>query len=183
MIWVLKLYGILAGINWILMNNINFKTVLLFFGCILFSFCFLIFNAKQISCKIKQLKVHVRQYCKGQWQWKIICKRDQIFIQRISFYLSFISFCKGIVPTLFSNFTIMVKRYELLASAAAATSPAVSGNSPEESQKPDHSHHKYMRGAIIIVVFSILVGFSFFFCIWKKVLPIFKHRLSLTKGQ
>ncbi|KAL9464717.1 hypothetical protein AB3S75_002344 [Citrus x aurantiifolia] len=66
---------------------------------------------------------------------------------------------------------------------AAANSPASAfGNAPEESKNQENSNHKFMQGAIIIAVFSILVGVSLFFFVWRKLLPIFKQRRML-KGR
>ena len=66
---------------------------------------------------------------------------------------------------------------------AAVNSPASAfGNAPVESKNQENSNHKFMWEAIIIAVFSILVGVSLFFFVWRKLLPIFKQKRML-KGQ
>ncbi|KAK2656924.1 hypothetical protein Ddye_009976 [Dipteronia dyeriana] len=64
---------------------------------------------------------------------------------------------------------IMVKRHLL-----AAAIPPLAAESPQESQKSDHSPQKIIWGAIIIVIFSVLVCVSLLFFVWKKVLPVWK---------
>ncbi|KAL5754375.1 hypothetical protein ACOSP7_022595 [Xanthoceras sorbifolium] len=71
----------------------------------------------------------------------------------------------------------MVIRRHLLAATSAAAAPPVAADSPEESQKADGgSHQKMIWGAIIIVIFSVLVCTSVIFFVWRKVLPVFRQK-------
>ncbi|KAK1578581.1 hypothetical protein Q3G72_031438 [Acer saccharum] len=66
---------------------------------------------------------------------------------------------------------MVIKRHLL-----AAATPPLAAHSPQESQKSDNSHQKIIWGAIIIVIFSVLVCVSLLFFVWKKVLPVLKQK-------